>query len=351
MRVTSEPFNTPLSVDVSTVLNLGGDAPIVLAQSRQERLSAPQTNPPKEDQLNLPKGSIDFVLTNMLGSVAGQYGLASINPSIRFGIGLQILKEAKRDHSPRGAQMRRLGQEMVDSAAAEFKKNHTRPNTQLVAQAQHAAQNQGEQLIMNFTADVAIGKLAQHALAALKLSLEPLGSKAAPLLEKSSQWLKKIVAFMDTSPSKKIGENILMAMEKSNDLDVQYVARAIRGGDPVSLCTTACYNLKSKYGDFLSKLGFDNVQLKTSSPRGDLRTAGHTYITASYNGKEYIIDPTIGQFLEDYNKVFVGTRDELKKLFIEHSKNIQHISTPEPNTAFERIIGESNNRLRTLYAQ
>ena len=165
---------------------------VILAQSTRQRLEAPQANPPKEDQLNLPKGSIDFVLTNLLGSVAGQYGLASINPSIRFGIGLQLLDEAQRDRSPRGALMKRLGQSMVDSAVDEFKQTHTRPNTELVAKAQHAAQNQGEQLIMNVTADVASGKLANLALGALQRSLRPLGARAAPHLAKARQWFEKL---------------------------------------------------------------------------------------------------------------------------------------------------------------
>lgn len=193
MRVTSEPLNTPHpSVDVLAVLNSGNVSSVVLAQLRQERLSTPRPNSPKEDQLNLPKGTIDFVLSNMLGSVAGQYGLASINPSIRFGIGAQLLNEAQRDRSPRGALMRRLGQCMIDSAAAEFKATHTRPNTELVAMAQHAAQNQGEQLIMNVTADVTSGQLAKLALGALQHFLKPLGAKAKAYLEKSRQWFEKL---------------------------------------------------------------------------------------------------------------------------------------------------------------
>lgn len=36
---------------------------------------------------------------------------------------------------------------------------------------------------------------------------------------------------------------------------------------------------------------------------------------------EIIIDPSIGQFLAGYNHVFVGTRDELRKIVLEYAEN------------------------------
>ncbi|HEX7041957.1 MAG TPA: hypothetical protein VF189_01795 [Patescibacteria group bacterium] len=41
----------------------------------------------------------------------------------------------------------------------------------------------------------------------------------------------------------------------------------------------------------------------------------HVYLSTRFGGEEIIIDPTIGQFLLGYNHVFVGTREQLKKLY------------------------------------
>jgi hypothetical protein len=44
----------------------------------------------------------------------------------------------------------------------------------------------------------------------------------------------------------------------------------------------------------------------------------HYYLIVNKNEEEVIIDPTIGQFLDGHNFVFVGTREQLRERFFSH---------------------------------
>lgn len=54
------------------------------------------------------------------------------------------------------------------------------------------------------------------------------------------------------------------------------------------------------------------TQISTSA--FDLYTEPHLYLTTTESGIEIIIDPTIGQFVQGYSHVFVGTRAELRDI-------------------------------------
>ncbi|MEK7573455.1 MAG: hypothetical protein AAB531_03440 [Patescibacteria group bacterium] len=58
---------------------------------------------------------------------------------------------------------------------------------------------------------------------------------------------------------------------------------------------------------------------------------GHAYLRAFYRGYEIFIDPTIAQFIERHNHVFVGTKDQLRYLALTRSRE-----------GFESIWGEKD---------
>lgn len=71
----------------------------------------------------------------------------------------------------------------------------------------------------------------------------------------------------------------------------------------------------------------------------------HVYLTTQVGRTEIVIDPTIGQFIEGYNHVFVGTRKQLKDLVVNRTGSgkqfqITHTkSRNNPKEAFERTWG------------
>jgi len=98
----------------------------------------------------------------------------------------------------------------------------------------------------------------------------------------------------------------------------------------------------------LRKVGVDSIMLGN---------ALHKYLQTVVGNENIIIDPTIGQFLEGYNHIFVGTREQLKQLVLEYAQKgkLSYISAAngEPimvpsNKAEEFFISRWQNSLSFL---
>lgn len=64
----------------------------------------------------------------------------------------------------------------------------------------------------------------------------------------------------------------------------------------------------------------------------------HYYLLTRVNGYEIIIDPTIGQFVQGHNHVFVGTRNALRDLVVNQTQT----ETPYTiRTLFSKDVGEA----------
>lgn len=103
-------------------------------------------------------------------------------------------------------------------------------------------------------------------------------------------------------------------------------------------CGTICESLQTGCLDH-------NILLdKTSSEDED--SAGHVYLTTKLsNGSTLIIEPSIGQFIEGHNHVFIGSREQLHDLVINQTgtgKKYQIVNTRSKSNseeAFRRIWG------------
>lgn len=82
--------------------------------------------------------------------------------------------------------------------------------------------------------------------------------------------------------------------------------------------------------------------------------SNHRYLTTTTKiGNEVIVDATIGQFLEEHRHCFVGTREELRNIFLTQvgsgkKYHLDHTrSKDNPEEAFDRIYGENGHRIST----
>lgn len=82
--------------------------------------------------------------------------------------------------------------------------------------------------------------------------------------------------------------------------------------------------------------------------------SNHRYLTTTTKlGNEVIVDATIGQFLEEHRHCFVGTREELREIFLTQigpgkKYHLDHTrSKDNPEEAFNRIYGENAHRIFT----
>lgn len=73
----------------------------------------------------------------------------------------------------------------------------------------------------------------------------------------------------------------------------------------------------------------------------------HTYGLVTTKKGQIIIDAAISQFIYGFNKVFVGTRDDLRKLVLDpRTKIVNTRSRNNPLEAFQRTWGESSREHR-----
>lgn len=76
-------------------------------------------------------------------------------------------------------------------------------------------------------------------------------------------------------------------------------------------CASICFELYK----ILKNNKIDNIILAESASTSSL----HVYLLAIIEGVEIIIDPTISQFLNGFKGFFIGTREQLKILFFNHT--------------------------------
>ncbi len=104
-----------------------------------------------------------------------------------------------------------------------------------------------------------------------------------------------------------------------------------------------CGMLSDELEELLWKYGVSTR--KTTS--GDFDTSGHTYLSLSLI-PQIVIEPSIGQFIEGHNYVFVGTREQLEDLVLHQTgegKQFSIINTRSknnPEEALRRIWGDKN---------
>ena len=103
-----------------------------------------------------------------------------------------------------------------------------------------------------------------------------------------------------------------------------------------------CNQFSIELGRNLVSLGLE-VEIHGSSYRD---RSPHTYLVV----RNMLVDSTIGQFVEGYNHVFVGTRQQLKKLVVKQAGEgkqykLQCVGLNETNEQFfERIWGSTSRR-------
>ncbi|MEK7573643.1 MAG: hypothetical protein AAB531_04430 [Patescibacteria group bacterium] len=69
-----------------------------------------------------------------------------------------------------------------------------------------------------------------------------------------------------------------------------------------------CWDFSEELADILWEEGFP-VDLAISKKK-----VAHTYLPTSYKGHKIVIDPTIAQYVQRHNHVFVGTLNQLRRL-------------------------------------
>jgi hypothetical protein len=102
---------------------------------------------------------------------------------------------------------------------------------------------------------------------------------------------------------------------------------------------SCCHNT-SFYLLIILKQKIPNLKLAISN-REDGNSHHYLLIQNQFPEDDIIIDPTIGQFIEGFHGVFVGTR-KLLKLIVLRSKIHNTRSKNNPTEAFERIWGNNS---------
>ena len=116
--------------------------------------------------------------------------------------------------------------------------------------------------------------------------------------------------------------------------------KGLSSEDLYSLCGTLCEMLQKPLLDN----GIQNEQCLSRNQDSN----AHIYLVARVGKFEVLIDPSIGQFLENYNHVFIGTREQLRDLVLNQTgdrkpyKLINSKSKKNPLEMFERTWGSSS---------
>ena len=92
--------------------------------------------------------------------------------------------------------------------------------------------------------------------------------------------------------------------------------------------------------DLLEGLKTANVSV-VMCRSGNRNSSWHRYLTATDNGVEVIIDPSIGQLIQDYNQVFVGTRQQLQQLVLNPRTITLDTRAHLPQEVFTRNWGSA----------
>lgn len=92
----------------------------------------------------------------------------------------------------------------------------------------------------------------------------------------------------------------------------------------------------------------EEVQQCESSPNPEIANIyAHRYIQLQFEDNvSIILDPTLGQYVKDYNTVFIGTRQELKDIILNSNAQLINIKfaadTPENRLDFfNKVWGET----------
>lgn len=119
------------------------------------------------------------------------------------------------------------------------------------------------------------------------------------------------------------------------------VNRKIREGETYDLCGT----LNTPIGEYLRTKGREAWSACSSHNNGN----GHIYVLLHNGNQEIIIDAAAGQFIKGHNRVFVGTRQQLRSLILNpKTKIINTRSKDNPLETFERTWGNTSKEFRPM---
>ena len=143
----------------------------------------------------------------------------------------------------------------------------------------------------------------------------------SPTQKRNLAYLKEIE---EKTPEEKI-EHLLTGIKKSvrNAItDVGDSEGAFAHDRVKSRCADFCHLAKEELSSGPPFVEVVEDSLPTPIDGEEYRPY-HVYLRASVAGKgEVIIDPTIAQYVKDYNDVFVGTREELKAIVLDANTDL-----------------------------
>ena len=105
-------------------------------------------------------------------------------------------------------------------------------------------------------------------------------------------------------------------------------------------------------GILTDKLQEENIPYTTMGSE-DNDNNGHRYFRLDQFSEPIFVDPSIGQFIEGHNHVFVGTRRDLNSLILEQTGNgkpYRIINTRSKNNPEEALSRTWGNKGSTVYS-
>ncbi|MEI6690855.1 MAG: hypothetical protein WCL07_03855 [bacterium] len=114
----------------------------------------------------------------------------------------------------------------------------------------------------------------------------------------------------------------------------------IEAGETYSMCARLNYPI-------CETLRNDNHIDAYCAESSDERTMSHEYGVVTTENGEVIVDAAISQFIYGFNRVFVGTRDDLRKLVLDPRTTIINTGSRDNKPeAFQRIWGDNYHIFR-----
>jgi len=148
--------------------------------------------------------------------------------------------------------------------------------------------------------------------------------------------LKSTIESVLRSP-KFVNDSFSSSLTDSLSTNPMRVGSNIDSNSLYGMCGTLSYEL----GVGLKDAGITTEQLISD----DEDNNAHVYLATKETDQPIIIDPSIGQFIEGHNHIFVGTRQQLKDLVVNQTGEfgkykITHTrSRNNPEEAYRRIWG------------